>query len=99
MELERVWSAYRDLAVTRPTGMGPSPVTYQEIEAYQRQTFAGLTAWQVALIRRVDDVILAVISRDTAKPAPGEPQEISGKDAQGVKALLRGMAAKAAPKP
>jgi hypothetical protein len=69
-------------------------VTYQEIEAYQRQTLAGLTAWQVALIRRVDDAILAVLAREAEKPATGERLEISGKDTQGVKALLRGMAAR-----
>jgi len=80
--------------------MGPSPVTYLEIDAYQRLTFAGLTAWQIALIRRLDNALLAVFQRNSAKPTEDEPAaEVPVTDARALKGMFRGLAASRTAKP
>lgn len=80
--------------------MGPSPVTYLEIDAYERLTFARLTAWQVALIRRLDDALLAIFARDAAKPVEKDAaEEIPATDARALKGLFRGLATRREAKP
>lgn len=37
-----------------------APISYAEIEAFNRSACAALSAWDVLLIRRVDDAIRAV---------------------------------------
>ncbi len=39
--------------------MAANPISFTEIEAFNRITLAGLTPWDIALIRRIDDAILA----------------------------------------
>lgn len=67
--------------------MAVGPITYSEIEAYDRLTHAQLTAWQVQLIRRLDIA-------ERAKTTPGSGKgEVSARDGQAVTALFRGLAA------
>lgn len=40
-------------------GFGPNPITYPEIDAYNRLTGAGLDGWEVSAIRALDDAYLA----------------------------------------
>lgn len=67
--------------------MGANPITYAEIEAYCRMTFARPTVWEVKLIRRLDAAVLAVwaANQPTGKAAAAE---VPVSDTQGVKALL-----------
>lgn len=80
--------------------MAANPITFVEIESYRRQTFANLTAWEVGLIRRIDNAILSVVAGNAPKPktkdAP-EPEAIPVSDISRVKALFRGFKKK--PKP
>lgn len=68
--------------------MGANPITYAEIEAYCRMTFARPTVWEVKLLRRVDAAVLAVWAADLPKSGKGGQAEVPVTDTQGVKALL-----------
>jgi len=46
-----------------------APISYAEIEAFNRSACAALSAWDVLLIRRVDDAIRAVALGVKSKPA------------------------------
>jgi hypothetical protein len=37
---------------------GPNPITYQEIEAYQRLMGVRMLPWEAAAIREMDDAVL-----------------------------------------
>ena len=86
--LSFVWLAFVDLAGTREVGMAMGPISFREIEAYQSQTHAHLTAWEVKLIRRLDAAVRVAMT------TTAQPQGISLKDTDGLKALFKGMAAR-----
>ena len=65
-----------------------APITYGEIQAFNATTFAGLTAWEVALIRRIDDAVRSV-SIQKMNPTG----QIPVKNGAGVAGMLRGIAA------
>lgn len=92
--LDHVWSAFVELNNTRDTGMGLGPISYREIEAYRRQTLDDLTAWEVRLIRRLDDAVRGVIAKQKPKPESKEPEGIPVSDVKGIKALFAGIKAR-----
>lgn len=91
-ELQHLWAAYRDLAEARSSGMGPSPIGFAEIEAYQRVMLNPLTAWQARLIRRLDVVVLAALNPDNKDAQAVE--HVAANDTAGLKAMFGGMAAR-----
>lgn len=72
---------------TRAQGLAIGPITFAEIDAYQRLTHAGLSAWDVRLIRRLDLATQAVKSGH----APAGPTDVKG-----MKATLRAAVARRA---
>lgn len=76
--------------------MGLGPISYREIEAYRRQTLDDLTAWEVRLIRRLDNAVRGVIAQQKPKPQTpqSEPEAIPVSDVKGVRALFAGLKAK-----
>lgn len=56
------------LSGTRPVAAAIAPITYAEIEAFNRATCAALSPWDVLLIRHVDDAVRAIALG--AKPKP-----------------------------
>ncbi|WP_442854130.1 phage tail assembly chaperone [Brevundimonas sp. Root1279] len=70
--LAHVWACFGRLAGTRQPAQVVAPITYVEIEAFDAGTFSGLTAWEKALIRRIDDRVRAV-SLGLVDPNP-QPQ-------------------------
>ncbi len=87
-EIGHVWFAFVDLAATRDVGMGIGPISFKEIEAYQAQTHAMLTAWDVRLIRRLDVAVRAILSGGPTDKA------IPASNGKAVRALFRGVAAR-----
>ncbi|MNQ78171.1 hypothetical protein D3C85_930740 [compost metagenome] len=76
--------------------MAANPITYAEIEAFTRITLADLTAWEIALIKRVDLAVLDALAGQT-KPGAKEgagPAEIPVSDTRAIGGLFRGLAAK-----
>lgn len=86
-----VWEAFVDLSSARQIGMAACPITWSDIEAYRRLTFEPLSAWDVRLIKRIDNAILPIIN-----PAP-ENNTVSARDGKGVLNLVRGAAKKGKP--
>jgi len=64
-----------------------APISYFEIEAFNRSTCAALSPWDVLLIRRIDDHARA-IALGEANPT----SQISARDGKGVAGMLRGLA-------
>lgn len=64
-----------------------APISYLEIEAFNRITAAELSPWDVRVIRRLDDHARAVSLGDT-----NPTSQISAKDGRGVAGMLRGIA-------
>jgi len=70
--------------------MAPNPISYTEIEAFNRLTHANLSAWDIALIRRLDLAVMAVLN------PPKGPKTVPARDGKRVLDLIR---EKAKPKP
>jgi hypothetical protein len=83
-----VWQAFVDLAGTRQVGMAANPITFSEIEAFKRQTLTPLSAWEVRLLRRLDQAVLPILN-----PAPAS-NTVNVRDGKGVLSMIRGQAAK-----
>jgi hypothetical protein len=55
---------FLDIGPTRGgSPVGPNPITYQEIEAYQRLMGLKMLAWEVAAIRDMDDAVLIEVRK------------------------------------
>lgn len=83
--LRHVWWCFSQLAGTRQPGPVIAPITFDEISAFNRETLAGLTAWEVLLIRRIDERVRAV-SLGVFDPTPRHQR-------RGIGAFLRAKAA------
>jgi hypothetical protein len=63
--LEYVWTAFLLLNSTRGQGFsGPLPISYQEIDAWQRITNNTLLPWEIEAIKRLDAVYLRVVTKN-----------------------------------
>lgn len=74
---------------TRDVGFAAGPITYLEIGAFNRETCAGLSAWDKELIRDLDDLARG-ISAGQIDPATCQPKKTN---VAGLKATLRGVIA------
>lgn len=72
--VEHLWGIFIDLHTTRTaTGFGGlNPITYLDIDAYQRVTGVVLSPEEVALIRMADGVAMDQVrmNNDTGEKAP-----------------------------
>jgi hypothetical protein len=63
--LEYVWTAFLLLNSTRGQGFsGPIPISYQEIDAWQRMTHNVLLPWEVEVVKKIDNVYLRVVNKN-----------------------------------
>jgi len=63
--LEYVWTVFLLLNNTRGQGFsGPLPISYQEIDAWQRMTKNTLLPWEIEAIKRLDAVYLKVVTKN-----------------------------------
>lgn len=58
-ELAYLWLVWRELNAARSCGMAANPISWTEIEAYQRVTGEPLSAWEARVIRTVDNAYMA----------------------------------------
>lgn len=74
--------------------MAANPITFHDIEAYCRLTLTELSAWEVDVLCRVDDAVLAARAEtERRKNARSEETaEIPVSDVKGVRSLFRGIA-------
>lgn len=57
--IAHLWPAFLDLHRTRGGGMGPAPISFAELDAWQRCTRSELAAWELRAIRRADEAWLS----------------------------------------
>lgn len=54
-ELSPLWEQFLQLHASRGfTGMGPAPITYQDMDSFLRVTGATFEPWEVDVVRRAD---------------------------------------------
>lgn len=62
-EMRPLWEAYLTLSATRRTGMGLSPLTLTDIEAWQRLHGVRLTPWELDTLIDIDAASLAALAK------------------------------------
>lgn len=93
-ELDYVWTAFNQAAATRQTGMGVNPLTYLELEAYERKALNRLPAWETALIMRLDRTVRAQLAAEEKNDKVEADTEVSVNDRGGVRGLLSNIGAR-----
>lgn len=58
-----VWTAFTQVGRSRPSGLGASSISLQEIEAWQRLYGVRLTAWELDTIIELDSVFVRRASK------------------------------------
>lgn len=71
--------------------MGINPLTYLELEAYERKALNPLPAWETALIFRLDRVVRAALQQESKNDQVQADTEVSINDRKGVRGLLSGI--------
>lgn len=80
--------------------MGASPISFQEIDAFCRLRLVSLTAWEVGLLRQIDDAVLGSVAAKAKASAPDKgPVMIPADNPKAIGALLRSMSKKPSPAP
>jgi len=60
-----LWEAYQDLSEGRtPGGMGPSRLTWTDVQAWQTVTGARLTGWEVQTIFAMDAALTTAMTAE-----------------------------------
>ena len=63
--LATLWSDFMDLHSSRSVGMGGAgPISYSDLDAWQRVTGNRLERWQIKAIRRADNAYFASRAKD-----------------------------------
>lgn len=53
-----LWGIFTELHACRNSGFGPAPITFADIDAFQRVSGIRLEPWELAAIRRADAAYL-----------------------------------------
>jgi hypothetical protein len=61
-ELSYLWLVWNELHAARSSGMVPNPISWTEIEAYQRVLGEPLTAWEARTVRSVDNAYMKAVA-------------------------------------
>lgn len=68
--LRHLWEWFGELADARSGGMGPGPITFQDIDAWARLTGRHPTPWEVSVIRQLDGLWLSIMPDQNATSPP-----------------------------
>lgn len=62
-EIVYLWNAFTRIARARTSnGFGPNPISWGEVESYNRLTRANLAGWEVEAIMALDDAYLECVA-------------------------------------
>ncbi len=62
-----LWNVFTELHEGRGQGVsGPSPITWQDIDAFQRVAGISLSRWEVSMVRALDAVALKSVAKSQA---------------------------------
>lgn len=85
----------REAGIYVANGMGPSPLSWQEIDAWLSRTKRELPTWAVLLIREMSEVYVSEVNQATEPTRPAPYTDVQYVDRQkvsdGLKSLFRGM--------
>nr|WP_223566941.1 hypothetical protein [Agrobacterium tumefaciens] len=81
-----IWEWFVELHNSRQSGFAANPIAYQEIESFCRMTGAIISPWELSVIRRMDQAVLAVFNKSGRKPE----KEPTDSDAAATKQSIRG---------
>lgn len=76
--------------------MASNPLTYSELEAYERKALVRLSAWETDLIMRLDTAVLATWAGSVSAPTTQADREAEGIPVTDVASLKVAMRARAA---
>jgi hypothetical protein len=79
-----IWEWFSDLHNARQVGFAANPISFQEIESFCRLTGALISPWELSVIRRIDQAVLAVINK-----TGGKRQDATESDAAATKQSIR----------
>lgn len=71
--------------------MTVNPLTYLELEAYERKRLNFLPAWETELVMRLDRTVRATLAEEEKNDKPGTDNLVSVNDSKGIRGLLRGI--------
>jgi hypothetical protein len=60
-----LWAAFLDLHSGRSYGMGPNPISWPDILAWDTLTRSGLQEWEVRVIKALDALWLRMANEDS----------------------------------
>jgi hypothetical protein len=63
----RLWGIFIDLNASRASGMGPSPISYVEIEAWSRLRREPVRPFEVTMLRALDRAYLEAARADKTR--------------------------------
>lgn len=66
-EFSKVWEDFLNLSNSRSSGLGISPISYAEIDAYSRLLGIDLEPWEVQVIKLFDRVTLSEVNKQQEK--------------------------------
>lgn len=78
--------------------MAANPLSFTEIEAFCRLRQVTLSAWEVGVICRMDDAVMAVWAEE-AKPKGRETGPVQASNTAGVRGLFQKLTAQRRAKP
>ena len=81
-----IWEWFVELNNGRQSGFSANPISFQEIESFCRMTGAIISPWELSVIRRMDQAVLAVINKTGRKPA----NQTTDADVASTKQSIRG---------
>lgn len=76
--------------------MAANPISYQELEAFCRSRLVTLSAWEIELLMRLDDTVLAIWAEKSAKTTAGQGDPIPVTNTEGVRGLFQDLKARKA---
>jgi hypothetical protein len=76
---------------TRQAGFSANPITHLEIEAFCRLTGALIDPWELSVLQRMDQAVMAILNK-TEKPRPADRQATPS-DVAEAKLRIRGVVA------
>ena len=62
-----MWGWFESISRRRTPGFGPSPITWQDLDAWRRVTRLDPDEWEVRAICAIDDVRMRLIAEEQAE--------------------------------
>lgn len=77
--------------------MASNPLTYTELEAFERKSLISFTVWETEVLMRIDDAVLAAWAGEERRATANGPGEFGYPidDVAGIRTMVKATAARA----